>query len=279
MAQVLNNEQLDKQLAKEGYAVVRFVDKEKAEELLALYQAYHTNPIPGFYASVFSDDVAKRQEITNKLKAVYEPIVNSLFINHRMIGGIFIVKTEDEKERLHPHQDWGFIDEEKYRAFNIWVPLVDVNEKNGAFRITPGSHLWVKNYRGPKLPDSFPEARDRIWDNMKTMNLTAGEGVIYDARLFHASFPNTTNGHRVATVFGAIPNGVPMLHYVANNNTVGVYESNEEFFLGGNINKGSEVLKKLYDVELRSEISSNIPNYLTATASTKKQSWFKRLFS
>lgn len=279
MTQVLINEQLDKQLAQDGYVVVKFIEKEKVEELLALYHTHHTNPIPGFYASVFSDDVAKRQEITDKLKSVYEPMVNSLFTNHKMIGGIFVVKTDDEKERLHPHQDWGFIDEEKYRAFNIWVPLVDVNEKNGAFRITPGSHLWVKNYRGPKLPDSFPDARERIWENMKTMNLTAGEGVIYDARLFHASFPNTTNNHRVATVFGAIPNGVPMLHYIANNNKVDVYESNEEFFLGGNINKGAELLKKLYDVELRNEVSNTIPKYLNTPIQAKKQNWFKRLFS
>lgn len=278
MTAVLHNEKLDKQLLNEGYAVVKFINQIHIEELLQLYKDNHTNPIPGFYASVFSDDIDKRQKITEKIKSIYTPIINSLFINHRMIGGIFIVKTEDEKERLHPHQDWGFIDEERYRAFNIWVPLVDVSEENGAFRITPGSHLWVKNYRGPKIPDTFPDKQEIIWQNMKTMNLKAGEGVIYDARLFHASYPNTTKQHRVANVFGAIPEGVPMLHYIANNNQVDVYESNEAFFLGSNINKGAEILTKINQVTIRNEVSANIPNYMQP-AVAQKQHWLKRLFS
>ncbi len=277
MTKVLNNNDLDEQLKKEGYAVVQFINNEEIETLKSLYRFHHTKPIPGFYASVFSDDVPKRQEITKNIKLIFEPIIKEIFIDHKMIGGIFIVKTNEEKERLHPHQDWGFIDEDKYRAFNIWVPLVDVNESNGAFRISPGSHLWVKNYRGPQLPDSFPGQQEVIWQNMKTMNLKAGEGVIYDARLFHASYPNTTNEYRLATVFGAIPNRIPMLHYTVGDNKVNVYESNEAFFLGSDINRGAEVLTKLSELPFRNEISKSIPNYLQQN-SIEKQSWFKRLF-
>jgi hypothetical protein len=277
MNTILRNEKLDKQLKEEGYAVVNFINQEQINELIALYQFHHKDSIPGFYASVFSDNVDKRQAITAKIKSIYEPIVAELFIDYRMIGGIFIVKTNEEKERLHPHQDWGFIDEDKYQAFNIWVPLVDVNETNGAFRITPGSHLWVKNYRGPQLPESFPEFQEEIWQNMTTMNLKAGQGVIYDARLFHASYPNTTDFHRIATVFGAIPKDIEMLHYIRNNNKVSVYESNEAFFLGSNINRGSEVLKKLFEVKFRNEKNKNLPGYLKKADSSKK-SWLTRLF-
>lgn len=277
MPQVLNNIKLDTQLAQEGYAVIRFLDQEKVQELLAFYNQHHNDSIPGFYASVFSENIDLRQQITQRIKAIYQPVIAEHFINHRLIGGIFIVKTEKEKERLHPHQDWGFIDEEKFRAFNIWVPLVDINDENGAIRVTPKSHLWAKNFRGPKIPDSFPDKQEVIWQNMKTMNLKAGEALIYDARLFHASFPNSTSSPRVATVFGAIPEGVPMLHYIGDNEYVDVYESSEEFFLGSNINKGSELLKKIDRVKMYSDINKDIPGYMKP-ASASSGSWFSRMF-
>ncbi len=277
MAQVLKNKALDEKLAYDGFAVIQFLDKSKVDELLSFYFQFHNNDIPGFYASVFSENIPLRQEITQKIKSIYMPIVEEHFINHKLIGGIFIVKTEKEKERLHPHQDWGFIDEDKYRAFNIWVPLVDVNEENGAMRVTAKSHLWSKNYRGPKIPDTFTNKQEEIWQNMQTMNLKAGEALIYDARLFHASFPNQTTSQRIATVFGAIPNDVPMIHYVGDNEYVDVYESNEDFFLGSNINKGAEVLKKIGRVKMTADINKNIPSYMKNNTANNDP-WFKRLF-
>jgi hypothetical protein len=248
---------------------------------LNFYHQNHTDEIPGFYASVFSTNINLKQEITKKIKSIYNKIFENTFINYKLIGGIYIVKTNQEKERLHPHQDWAFIDEENYRGFNIWIPLVDINEENGAIRITPESHLWVNNFRGPKIQDSFTNKQEDIWQNMTTLNLKAGEALIYDARLFHASFPNQTDKPRIATVFGAIPKDASMYHYIGDGDFVDVYESNEAFFLSSNINNGASVLKKLKRVKNFSIKNKNLPDYMTDKIinGKSKSSWFSRIFS
>ena len=279
--QILKDRILDTQLLREGFVVIPFLKTIEVNDLLHFYHQNHTNEIPGFYASVFSTNISLREEITNKIQSIYIKIIENTFINYKLIGGIFIVKTNKEKERLHPHQDWAFIDEKIYSGFNVWIPLVDINEQNGAIRITPKSHLWVNNFRGPKIEDAFPNKQEEIWQNMITLNLKAGEALIYDARLFHASFPNQTEQPRIATVFGAIPKNAKMYHYIGDGDFVDIYESNEAFFLSSNINNGANVLNKLERVKNLSIKSKEIPDYIgeKMVPSETKASWFSRIFN
>jgi hypothetical protein len=279
--QILKDKILDELLLSKGFVIIPFLKPVEIQDLLNFYHQNHTDDIPGFYASVFSLDINLREEITKKIKSIYVKIIENTFINYKLIGGIFIVKTNNEKERLHPHQDWAFIDEEICRGFNIWIPLVDINEDNGAIRITPESHLWANNFRGPKIQDSFPNKQEEIWQNMTTLNLKAGEALIYDARLFHASYPNQTDKPRIATVFGAIPKDATMYHYIGDGEFVDVFESNEAFFLGSNINNGASVLNKVKRVKNFAIKNKNLPEYMNdKNIDAKiKTSWFRRIFN
>jgi hypothetical protein len=79
--------------------------------------------------------------------------------------------------------------------------------------------------------------------------MKAGEALIYDHRLIHASGENKTDEIRLAAVFGIIPEDANMFYYHKKDETsVEVYESNKEFFLYENIFEGPKKLKKANQV-------------------------------
>jgi hypothetical protein len=287
MHQILNNKQLDLILFKEGFVVVPFLEEEDVKTLIDFFYENHLTEIPGFYATAHSSDIQFRNKMNDKIKDVFTDSINQFFNNCSSLGGSYVVKSKLQEERLHPHQDWSIVDETKFRSFNIWVPLVNLYENNGSIRVVSGSHLWVDNYRGPNIPDYFSEYNDKIWEHMQTLNMKAGEALIYDHRLFHASFPNKTDQLRVATVFGIIPNEAQMFYYFGDGNEVDVYESSVEFFMEGNIQKGPEILKKIKRITAPLVNIKKLPIFIEKLSVNKKEnqtknfdfmSWVKKIF-
>lgn len=262
MQQILTNVALDKTLAREGYVVVPFLEQADIHTLRDFFFENHAKDIPGFYATAHSTDIPFRKKMNDKIKAVFEKSITTYFHNCLALGGSYVVKSKSQEERLHPHQDWNIVDESKHRSFNIWVPLVDLNENNGAIRVLPGSHLWVDNFRGPNIPDQLGTYNESIWQHMQTLNMKAGEALIYDHRLFHASYPNKTDELRVATVFGIIPQDAQMYYYFGVGDAVNVYESSVDFFMEGNIQKGHEVLKKVNTINAPTLTNKALPDYI-----------------
>jgi hypothetical protein len=294
MQQVLTNIELDKTLATEGFVVVPFLEDKDVVTLRDFFYENHAKDIPGFYATAHSTDIPFRKKMNDKIKAVFEKSITNYFHNCLALGGSYVVKSKSQEERLHPHQDWNIVDESTHRSFNIWVPLVDLNESNGAIRVVPGSHLWVDNFRGPNIPDYLGTFNENIWQHMQTLNMKAGEALIYDHRLFHASYPNKTDDLRVATVFGIIPQDAQMYYYFGDGDAVNVYESSVDFFMEGNIQKGPEVLKKVNTIQAPTLTVKELPTYisfpevkestppLTTEAEVKSSNWlgwFKQLFN
>lgn len=241
---ILSDDLLDRSLLKEGYVVVPFLVAKAVQQLKGFFLESHPQGVNGFYATAHSADIAFRQRMNDRIMDAFKGPIAEYFTGCRPLGGSFVVKSKENTSRLHPHQDWNIVDEDKYRSFNIWVPLVDLNEQNGAIRVMPRSHRWVRNFRGPNIPDAFENVQEDIWRRMRPLHMKAGEALIYDHRLFHASDPNTTDELRVAAVFGIIPEAAQMFYYFGRDNKVEVYESSVEFFMTGDIQKGPELLKR-----------------------------------
>jgi hypothetical protein len=239
---ILSDNQLDKALLQQGYVVVPFLDADAVRELKGFFLENHPQGVNGFYATAHSPDTAFRQRMNDRIMEAFKGPIVRYFTGCRPLGGSFVVKSRENTSRLHPHQDWNIVDEDKYRSFNIWVPLVNLTEQNGAIRVMPHSHRWVRNFRGPNIPDAFAGVQEDIWKKMTALHMKAGEALIYDHRLFHASDPNTTDELRVAAVFGIIPEEAQMLYYFGRDEKVEVYKSSVEFFMTGDIQKGPEIL-------------------------------------
>lgn len=268
---ILNDAILDQKLLEEGYVVVPFLDEKSVQELKSFFFENHPQEIPGFYATAHVPDIAFRKKMNEKIKAVFADAIDKYFVNCEALGGSFVVKSKTQVERLHPHQDWNIVDEKVYRSFNIWVPLVDLTEQNGAIRVLPKSHLWGLNYRGPNIPESNPEKIEDIWNDMQTLLMKAGEALIYDHRLYHASYANKTGELRLATVFGIKPAEAEMFYYFGEGEKIGVYKSSVEFFMEGNIQEGPEVLERVSEVNCKT-VKSELKN-------SRKESFFRKLIN
>lgn len=241
---ILKDDQLDQQLLQKGYIIVPFLDSETVTDLKNFYYTHHPQTHEGMYATAHASDISFRIKMNDFIKEKFQESIDQYFHNCHPLGGSYIAKAKGGNGALVPHQDWNIVNEEEYRSFNIWVPLVDLNDKNGALMIEPGSHLWDFNYRSANIPFAYPEKEQDLWESMVRLDMKAGEALIYDHRLIHASPENHTDEIRLACVFGIIPNNAQMYYYHKNEHgDIEEYESNPDFFLYGNIFEGPKGLK------------------------------------
>ena len=254
---ILRNEDLDNDLLHEGYVVTSFLSPEQITHLKKFFESHHPQKLEGFYASAHTADTDFRKKMNDEIKSVFSAPIERTFINCTPLGGSFVVKANKNSDILQPHQDWNIVDEENYRSFNIWVPLVDLTEENGAIMVLPKSHRWLKNFRGPNIPDQFDDKKEQLLKKMRTLKMKAGEALIYDHRLFHSSHANTSNQLRIAAVFGIIPKAAEMFYYFGKEDKVEVYKSSVDFFMEGNIQKGPEILEKVKEVNNKEIVFNN----------------------
>ncbi len=242
--QILVDEQLDKKLLEDGYVVIPFLSSDEVSALVNFYYEHHAKEQDGIYATAHVPDISFRMKMNEEIKKVFAGAIQQTFSNCNSLGGSFIAKGRGSKGTLQPHQDWNIVDEEKFRSFNIWAPLVDLNDNNGVIKILPKSHAWLKSYRSANISSAYEKTNDLLWQKMISLYMKKGEALIYDHRLLHASGENSSNEIRLAAVYGIIPQKAEMLYYhKADENTVEVFESNPEFFLYGNIFEGPKGLK------------------------------------
>ncbi|MDB5282617.1 MAG: glycosyl transferase family 2 [Bacteroidota bacterium] len=246
---ILNDLQQDKFLDDEGYAVIPFLNAAETKILVDLFHENHPETKEGLYATAHSSSKEFKQRLNDEILNQFTRATAETFFECRPLGGSYIVKYKGEKGVLYPHQDWNIVDEDFYRSFNIWVPLVDTNDENGALAVLPHSHKLIKSYRGVNIADPFYKVNGYTWQYHKTVHMKAGEALIYDHRLLHASAVNQTDAPRLAVVFGIIPEKAEMRYYYLENGIVSEYENNVDFFFNNDILKGPQGLKKIKDID------------------------------
>lgn len=246
--QLLQNSEKDKFLEEQGYVVVPFLNAEEVKTLVDIFYENHPQNKEGLYATAHSDNYDFKKRLNDIILETFGRALPQTFLNCRPLGGSYIVKYKGEKGVLYPHQDWNIVDEDHYRSFNIWVPLVDTNDKNGALAVLPKSHRLLKSFRGVNVPDPFYRVNAYTWNYHTTVPMKAGEALIYDHRLLHASAVNETDEPRLAVVFGIIPEKAEMRYYYLTNGIIEEYENSVDFFFKHDILKGPQGLKKLRDI-------------------------------
>lgn len=247
--QILLDEQSDKQLLQQGYVVMPFLNQDEVSALVNFYYEHRPRQQDGMYATAHAPDLDFRMKMNNFIKKTFARAIEETFTGYNALGGSFIAKGKGTSGTLHPHQDWNIVDEEQFRSFNIWVPLVDLHENNGVIKILPYSHAWLKTYRSANIDSAYSQVNDLLWENMLSLFMKKGEALIYDHRLLHASGENISDEIRLAAVYGIIPDKSSMRYYhKADAKTVEIFESNPEFFLYGNIFEGPKGLESINKV-------------------------------
>ena len=174
----------------QGYVVVDLLNSDELERIRRIYQGYHPEPEPGFFTTTFNQDVGHRTAVHNDILSVVSRRIDELFAAYKVNFCSFITKAPGPKSELILHQDMSLVDESKYNGINIWCPLVDLTEENGAIQVLPRSHRLFPTYRGASLPDIYDGIEDEVKSLMTSLFLKAGQAVIFDQSIMHYSPPN-----------------------------------------------------------------------------------------
>lgn len=244
MRQILKDEILNNQLETHGFIVVPFLEQPEKDSLISVFNSIPQNEVIDFYASSHQNDTEFRKSMNSVITQNLQKAVDSAFINMDLLGGSFIAKQANYNELLYPHQDWNIVDENQYRSYNIWIPLIDTTKNNGAIMVMPKSHKWIQNYRHSSIPCAFQPIQNLLLENMLTLEIKAGQALIYDHALIHASHPNLSNEARVAIASGVKPNEAELLIYWKNGLNIEEYSSSVDYFMSENIFSKPEKLVK-----------------------------------
>jgi ectoine hydroxylase-related dioxygenase (phytanoyl-CoA dioxygenase family) len=118
---------------------------------------------------------------------------------------MFIYKPPGVPGSLHPfHQDAAYFTfGPQEQCLGVWIPLDPVNEANGSLCVVPGSHrLPVRKLEFKDgvnfgaLASEGAEEDDEFHDRSVTLDLPAGDCVLFSTHLLHRTGGNVTTGHR-----------------------------------------------------------------------------------
>lgn len=232
---VLFDKKLDRDLAENGFATLPVLEREAVEQLKQVYLLSTTDIFEGFHPTMFHKSSAYRKKMNVLiLKTMAKPLSTIVHNQFEMLYGNFMVKEANSLSFMKLHQDWTYVDESKYRSYAIWIPLIDLNEKNGAFSVIPKSHNLNNLVRGPGTHCPLEMHQEALIKKYgKSLHLKAGEAVIWDHKLAHYSPHNQSEDNRIAITAILVPKNAHVVHYFKDSNSNNVYEYpvSDEFFM------------------------------------------------
>lgn len=219
MENLFQAEALHQDIDERGVITLPLLHPEEVQEIKDFYQELHPDGIPpqmwdGIHMTIWCSDFDYKIKVREKLLSILQPALERTFQDFRIVSPVFIVKRNGAETTFPIHQDWNVVDEEKHRAFNVWIPLHAVDANNGSLWHVPGSHKLPNMVRGPGL--LFPNLHDlpdHIAPVMKSLSLTPGEAMIFYHRLIHGSPPNHGDAYRVVVSCSVLPKKVPFHIY------------------------------------------------------------------
>lgn len=199
MKRVFKDPEMQQTFEGQGFVTVQFYTHEEVEELNKLYDDLHPVDEKGFYPSTFSKDKNYRQKADEEIRRIGNRTISNVLQDEKVVCGSFIVKYPGPDSEMCVHQDMTLVDETEFTGINIWCPLVDLTDTNGAIYALPKSHRLFPTYRGATVPNIYQDVTKEIVDFMTPLYLKAGEAVIFDQSILHYSPPNFSQERRIVT--------------------------------------------------------------------------------
>jgi len=206
---------------RDGYMVVRLLSSERAAtlaaELPAIRPALDFTPNTStldhaYHVSLLDPDIAYRQAAWRFAQEALREPLGHVLTGYRLLTGGLLVKPAGAAP-LSMHRDWTMLPDIDQVALNVWCPLIDVDESNGALALLPGSHRLVPNIEAAHVRPFFADYGDLLTDLSVSLPLRAGEAVIFDYKTIHGSRANHMSRPRPAISSACIPQGARAVTY------------------------------------------------------------------
>ena len=182
---------LSKEEAKEARDEIELIEKEMPDEI-DKSERYNAHLIsPKLDAIVHN----------SKLLDAVESIIGK---NILVCGTTLFIKNPNQQGFVSYHQDAKYIGLEPHNWVTAWVALTDSNEENGCMKMWPKSHIEIRDH-DEKFNEGNLLTRGQTVNNVpddevKSVELVAGQMSLHHPRLVHGSGINKSNDRRIGFV-------------------------------------------------------------------------------
>ncbi|MBK9353444.1 MAG: phytanoyl-CoA dioxygenase family protein [Bacteroidetes bacterium] len=282
------DDQLQKSFDENGYVTLPLINKLDIEKLKSLFYKYHPERLENaFQSTTFMDNKADKIEISKEIQTILLPYFNQFLCDFDALGSSFLFKTKGPHSELAAHQDWTIVDERKDIALNVWIPLSDTHEGNGALSVIPKTNTrYLFTLRAPTIPFFYDKNESILKKYLKSIPTKAGNAIVLNESLIHYSSANLEDDIRIAITSGVINKDAEMIfHFMDEKKRIEKFSIERDFLLSiedfhRNIFKKPANLKSLGFVKNPGKIFS--ANQLKSFFEYQKKppqstSWLKKL--
>lgn len=227
---VLIDPELDRRLQRDGFVVAPLIDAATASGLRSAYLDRVGVHDDRLLSDMQVDDIEYRRWAAQELRQGLDGPTAALFVDHRPFMRHFLAQFPGDNSGSDVQRDWMWVDERAHeRSYVVWVALEDITGHNGQLRVIRGSHRLDGMLRGADLTAPWLAHEGVLEDRLLAVPLEAGQCVVLDGALVHASYPNHTDVPRVAAVLATRRVGAGLVHYRRRDEwTADAYQLDEE---------------------------------------------------
>ena len=201
-----------------GYLILPdFLDATSLEDLKSLYKRH----LPGLnmhdkgiYSNLEENPKTTNKNIEASIYQAFDRSLNAIFKNYKIYGGSFLIKGYGSNTQTELHQDWSAVDESRFPAFSVWIPLQDVDEKSGCLTVVSGSNHWKRTVRGINFPSIYIPMEGVASEYVINLPVKAGTAVVFAMNVFHGSRLNLQGVPRPAMHLALTHKGAQLIHYL-----------------------------------------------------------------
>lgn len=203
-------------LDKLGFTRINGFSFQTINELQKLFDTHFTNLNPASDLLVThnnTNDVNLSFQIHEAICKIVESDLKNLLKGHQVFASHFVVKKAKNQGAFQLHQDWSITDENKYRNFQIWIPLNASYPENGGLCFVPESHSFLSNLRSGSLSIPRIPITKEVYPYLSYCRLFKGEAVAFYSRTLHGSFINSSPEDRVGVILNILEENTPTYYY------------------------------------------------------------------
>ena len=284
---IFKDQVIQEQFEKDGFVKISLLNKSEVDELAAMREHYFPEKGSVFFSSSYLDDFDLKTEISDRIKETIQSKIDKHFTNYRLVGAAYLIKGIGQHSEMPMHQDWTIVDESRFYAANVWIPLTDTTEENGTLELMKGSHRWNSALRAPTLPMSFDGLQYKILPELTVVEAKLGEVIVLNQATIHYSKPNMTDDIRPAITSGLISGKAPLkFHYFdKGRNQIEEFYQNDDFLLRFEnfmdaIHKRPLMGKsaRFFDYSIPQMNEFELNTHLGKSVRKEKTSFFQRIF-
>ncbi len=209
------SDDLQRRFADDGAVALTLFTRDRAAELREEVLRLHTGERVGWHSSNESTDHEYRARVHDAFADVFTDALADVLDDYRLFNTSLLVKWPGQDGVMGTHQDWTFVDEDRFRSVTVWCPLVDVEQHNGALELLPGSQRVLTHVRcSPSLPETYQDPLAGLGeDDLDAWPLPAGTGIALDHAVAHRSPPNWSDAPRIAIAGAFAPSEAVLQHH------------------------------------------------------------------